>query len=169
MRKVIVVLAMLTFLVSVMIAGCGGSKIERAKMGKSFTFWQESASSKRNTKFSITFTGVSETKKHPLAGHQASEGKKYVVITAKVENLGPRKGHPECPTEVKVDKGYLYDIFLFCPGKPIYETLKPGEVARCFFTGEIPENTTPVELIGTFGGSFGGITGGGTKFRLKLR
>lgn len=149
----------------------------RVKLGRPFTFWQKDPFGERSTRFSITFEEVSTRKKHPILSTiqraPAPEGKKYIVITAKLKNLGPREGTPESDMEIKVDKGYLYKIsgglLMSTPHyhtSCVIESLEPGAEGWKLFYPEVPEDDVPVEIIGTLGG-WGPITGD-TKFRLRL-
>ncbi len=148
------------------------------KLGESFTFWQKDAFGEQTTRFSITFERTSTTKEHPFAPNviPIPKGKKHFAIIAKIKNLGPRETAPEADIELKVDKGYIYDVGAFGElyRSPRYEPsslepmyrLEPGQTGWRLFCSEIPEDTTPIEILGTLGGS--GLLTGNTKFRMRL-
>lgn len=148
------------------------------KLGEPFTFWQKNAFGEQTTRFSITFEKASTTKEHPFAPDviRTPKGKKHVEIIANIKNLGPRETAPETDIELKVDKGYIYNVGAFGElyRSPRYEPsslermyrLEPRQTGWMLFHSEIPEDTTPIEIFGTLGGS--GLLTGNTKFRLRL-
>ena len=117
----------------------------KAKIGKPIIFSQKDFFKEQETKLSITFENISTTRNHPIlsrnsylrgsAWAQAPEGKKYVVITAKIKNLGPRKTEPTDDIEVKTDKGTV--PVLFDPDR-----FRPSEVPILF------SDTSKIQRLG---------------------
>lgn len=151
----------------------------RVKLGRPFTFWQKDVFGEQVTKFSVTFENISVHKEHPFVPNvvRTPKGKKHVKIIAKIKNLGPREATPESDMELKVDKGYIYNVGAFgelypapryepvTSGKEMY-SLEPGQTGWILFHSEILKDTTPIEIFGTLGGS--GLLSGHTKFRLRI-
>ena len=156
--------------------------VAAVELGKLYTFWLfDNGFEKKYTQFSITFERLEITKRHPInpedvyitaAGvyDKASPGKKYVVIYAHVENLGPRERMPYGgEQEIKVDKGNIYGVesfFVRNLNQPLMtengrifsidrmEKMEPGDKGGWIFWSEIPEDTFPVEFLGVLSGGW---------------
>ena len=151
----------------------------RAKMGQPLIFGQKDPFGEQVTRFSVTFESVSTTRNHPILSSMqkalAPKGEKYVVITAKLKNLGSREATPESNIEIKTSKGYSYGtgggVLMsnprYHPSSTIdFRGLKPGEEAWKLFWVAVSEDAVLVEITGILGGS--GLLSGDTEFSLKL-
>jgi len=154
------------------------SKEVRVKLGQPVTFWELGPFGEKITRFSVVFERVSmESKKPWMDWIRETPGKKYVLVYARVQNLGPRKSEPSEEVEVKLDNGFIYKAaaWLFreigtsvttlsSPTWQELSELEPMEKGAWVFWSElIPEERHPIELFGKLGGYWGG-----TEFCLML-
>jgi len=163
------------------------------KLGQPFTFWQydyDLTEPKRETQFRITFDKplidkfhpyepkfmeIFKGQKTPIPGTPASEGKKYFGVSVKIENLGPRKSALKQKIELKVDKGFIYQLSGYMIDNPEkdsprmnqFDTLEQGETGWIRLSCEIPIETKPIEVFGIFGRQYNEAPIV-TNFRLKL-
>jgi hypothetical protein len=191
--KTIIVLAMGLLFSSTPI-GCkeksneGGVDLQ-LQIGETVKYWtyglNSSMQTEKCTQFSVTFDRAFVFKTIPWDRSQREwEGKKYLIVYAHIENMGPREDSPISDAEVKTDNGFIYtaDCLLFAkinsPALNLsdfeslpalgFGSLKQGEKAWWAFSSQIPEEATPVELFGEFGRFSLVPDHRPTKFRLRL-
>ena len=169
-------------------------KEAKAKIGKPIIYeqWYGTGSgSELNTRFSVTFDQVFVSKRVPWdAMLREKEEEKYLIVYARVENLGPKRARPSFygRPEVKTDNGFLYDAYASLYKKIGYSTprftmwkqdaesakggwdsfggldlLQPREKVWWTIFSIIPKEATPVEFFGEFGQAEHMV-----KFRLNL-
>lgn len=170
------------------------------QIGKSIRYWKYSMVSpeeiKKETEISLIFEHAFISKTVPWDPFLQRElaGKKYLIVYAHVENMGPREGTPSCiKVEVKAANGFIYSakdypVLFGRIGRPVtalsrletgttiedwqplrgssglFSNLKQGEKAWWAFFGEMPEDAIPVELFGELGEYYYTEA----KFRLRL-
>jgi hypothetical protein len=162
------------------------------QVGKPITYWVHDSGATgfvKKTQLSVTFDRAFVRKAIPWVWTQRQyEGQKYLIVYARVQNMGPREiGLPSVSNrEVKAGNGNIYESELNSFGnigprvtqafgeleqwKPgagggLTGGLKQGDSLWWAFSALIPEEATPIELSGTLEDCPGLST---LNFRLKL-
>ena len=138
------------------------------EIGNTLKYWTYSLEG-ATTQFSMTFDCAFVSNTAPWDMSQTKlGGKKYLIVYGHIDNMGPREDSPllNCIVEVKMHNGFIYpgDELLFAsverPPTTRFDPddwklswhgeghLKAGEKAWCAFFSVIPEEGTPVELLG---------------------
>lgn len=164
-----------------------GIREVEAEIGKPLRWRKDyETSSGEIPQFSVTFEQLFVSKRVPWAETLGeTEDKKYLIVYARIENLGSREASPPSfhgrRPEVKVANGFVYDAYVSAYKKMGYsvptmldskgwdlidltDPLKAGEKVWWTIFSEIPKEAIPVEFFGEIYNGDRGI-----KFRLKLK
>ncbi len=190
MKKAVVALGVVAFSVA-MLAGCKKSQDRevRLKIGKTFEYWiyaWDGSQVLKRTQVSVTFDRAFVTRVLPWDFPQRElEGKKHLVVYARVENMGPREDSPWCQAEVETDNDFVYPVecsmfrrigrrvSTFSDVRKYWErvpwsSVKQGEDAWWALSSEIREDATPVVLFGELGRIDLAPNSRTVRFRLRL-
>jgi hypothetical protein len=162
------------------------------KMGEAVTCASVGRDNNMITRFSIRFDRAWVTPGSlPVSGmnvfNEAEVGKKFVIVLAEVQNLGPRRASnvPCRSVEFETEDKFIYEGHYELVQRPVSDRLarldegrdlmglglypmEPEAKVWVVFFGKVPSGATPVAMLGELGGRWGPDDIGRTPVRLQL-